>query len=71
MNSTLNFSSAATAPSAKGYSNNYDGMSGRYDSVNPTYRQGPPAGLVIYEQRGYGSQPSYLDYKKDPFGRWG
>ena len=70
MNSTLNFSLAAAPPSAKGYSNNYDGMSGRYDSVNPTYRTSPPAGLVIYEQRGYGYNRSYLDYKKDPLGRW-
>ncbi len=70
MNS-LNFSTSASAPIAKaGYSNNYNGSSGRYDSVNPTYRTSPPAGLVIYEQRSYGYQPSYLDYKKDPMGRW-
>jgi len=59
MNSTLNFSSAAAAPSAKGYSNNYDGNSGRYDYANPTYRTGPPAGQV--------GSGSHLNYK---IGSW-
>ena len=61
MNS-LNFSSTSTsAPLAKaGFSDNYDGNSGRYDVYNPTYRTGPTG---IYA-------PDRLNYKVDPQGRW-
>ena len=66
----MNFSTSASAPIAKaGYASNYNGTTfDRYDSQNPTYRQGPPAGLVMYEQRGFGG--NYLNYYKDPMGRW-
>ncbi len=64
---------AAAPDSKRGYANNYDGRTpDRYDSVNPTYRQGPPD-LQIYQNRGGQLQQtgrSYLDYYKDPLGRW-